>query len=376
MLKRITPELGGIAAKVEANERLGFEDGLALYRTRDIQTLGELANRVRERRHGNDAYFVVNRHLNPSNICVFTCRFCAFRRAPNEAGAYRMSLDEVRRKVLEEFEGNVTEVHIVGGVDPKLPYRYFIDLVRLIHELRPDIHIKAYTMIEIEWLSRIGRKSVPEVIEELKEAGLGSCPGGGAEVLAERVHRELFDKKLDAQRWLETARAVHAAGLRSNATMLYGHIETEAELVEHMLKVRELQDETGGFLTFIPLAFHPANTRLSHLPGPSGLQDLRAIAVSRLLLDNIDHIKTYWVMQTLPLSQIALRYGADDIDGTVVEEKITHDAGAQTPLGLTREELVAWIREAGRDPVERDTLYTRLTRARPEEASASRTGRG
>jgi aminodeoxyfutalosine synthase len=362
MLTRTASPMQAIAEKVAAGERLTFEDGVFLFRTPELHALGRLANDVRERKVGNDAYFIFNRHLNPTNICVLTCSFCAFARRPGEPGGYRMSLEEIRHKVATEFDEHVREIHIVGGLDPKLPYSYHMDVLRVIKEIRPHVHLKAYTMIEIEWLKRIGRKSVPEVLADLKAAGLDSCPGGGAEVLSQRVHDELFPDKLDATQWMAMARQVHEAGIHSNATMLYGHIETAEELVQHMLLVRELQDETGGFLTFIPLAFHPENTALAHLPGPSAQLDLRTIAIARLLLDNFDHVKTYWIMQSLPLSQVALWYGADDIDGTVIEEKITHDAGAKTPQGVTRDDLVALIREAGRDPVERDTLYQDLKR--------------
>ncbi|MFO0981409.1 MAG: aminofutalosine synthase MqnE [Planctomycetota bacterium] len=354
--------LAEISAKVHAGERLGYEDGVALFKEQNLHAVGRLANHVREQKNGNDAYFIFNRHLNPTNICVLTCSFCAFAKRPGEAGGYRMSLDQIRAKVRDEFAPDVQEIHIVGGLDPKLPYQYHLDVLRVVKEERPHVHVKAYTMIEIEWLKRIGKKTVHEVLDDLKQAGLDSCPGGGAEVLSARVHAEIFPDKLDARQWIEMARTVHRAGIRSNATMLYGHIETIEELVEHLLLVRELQDETQGFLTFIPLAFHPQHTALAHLPGPSAQLDLRVIAVARLMLDNFDHVKTYWIMQSLPLSQVALWYGADDIDGTVIEEKITHDAGATTPQGVTRDQLIALIREAGRAPVERDTLYTRLKR--------------
>jgi aminodeoxyfutalosine synthase len=302
---------------------------------------------------------VVNRHLNPSNYCVYDCKFCAFFRRANDPSGYRMSLEEIRRLAREEFEPELTEVHIVGGLDPKLPYSYFVDLLRVLKEERPQIHLKAYTMIEIEWLARISRQSIERVLDQLLAAGLGSCPGGGVEVLSERVHREIFPDKLGPAQWLDTARRVQEHGVRMNATMLYGHVETDEELVSHMLQIRELQDRTRGFMTFIPLAFHPAHTELAHLPGPTGLLDLRTIAVSRLLVDNVDHVKTYWIMQGLGVAQVALRYGADDIDGTVVEEKITHEAGATSPLGITRGELVRLVREAGREPWQRDTCYTR-----------------
>lgn len=352
-----------IEATVRAGGRLGFDDGLFLMRTPALHRVGRLANEMRERRHGNRAYFVVNRHLNPSNFCVYDCKFCAFYRRANDPTGYRMSLDDVRRLVREEFEPELSEVHIVGGIDPKLPYAYFIDLLRVIKQERPAIHVKAWTMIEIEWMSRISGLPIEKVVDDLLDAGLGSCPGGGVEVLSDRVHREIFPDKLSPAQWLDVARRVQERGVRMNATMLYGHIETDEELVHHMLRIRELQDATRGFMTFIPLAFHPAHTELSHLPGPTGLLDLRTIAVSRLLVDNVEHVKTYWIMQGLGVAQVALRYGADDIDGTVVDEKITHDAGATSPFGVTRSELVRLIRESGREPWQRDTTCSRAVPA-------------
>ena len=354
--------LAAIEVRVRAGERLTFDDGVYLMRTPALHRVGTLANWVREQRHGNRAYFVLNRHLNPTNFCVYDCKFCAFYRRANDPNGYRMALDDVRRIVRDEFERELTEVHIVGGIDPKLPYAYFMDLLRVIKEERPDLHLKAWTMIEIEWFARISGKSIEAVVDDLLAVGLGSCPGGGVEVLSDRVHAEIFPDKLSPAQWLDTARRVQLHGVRMNATMLYGHIETDEELVSHMVQIRALQDETKGFMTFIPLAFHPANTELAHLPGPTGLLDLRTIAVSRLMVDNIDHLKTYWIMQGLGVSQVALRYGADDIDGTVVEEKITHDAGATTPFGVTRSELIRLIRESGREPWQRDTTYSRLER--------------
>lgn len=349
-----------IEERLRQGERLRHEDGVFLMSTPQLHWLGRLANQERERRHANRAFFVVNRHLNPTNYCVYSCSFCAFAKKPGEDGGYRMSLDHIRRLAREDFEADLDEVHIVGGIDPKLKYDYYIDVLRVIHEERPELHLKAYTMIEVEWLARIGKRPVEGVLDDLIEAGLGSCPGGGVEVLSDRVHEEIFPGKLSPDEWLATARRVQQHGVKMNATMLYGHVERPDELVTHMIRIRELQDETGGFMTFIPLAFHPQNTQLSHLPGPSGVEDLRAIAVSRLMVDNIDHIKAYWVMQGLGIAQTALWYGADDMDGTVVEEKITHDAGASSPVGVTRNELVRLIREAGRDPVQRDTTYSRL----------------
>ena len=355
--------LDAIETTVRAGGRLDFDDGVFLMRTPALHRVGRLANEMRERRHGNRAYFVVNRHLNPTNFCVYDCKFCAFFRRANDPTGYRMSLDDVRRLVRDEFEPELSEVHIVGGIDPKQPYSWFVDLLRVIKEERPAIHLKAWTMIEIEWMSRISGLSIERVVDDLLAAGLGSCPGGGVEVLSDRVHREIFPDKLSPAQWLDVARRVQDRGVRMNATMLYGHIETDEELVHHMLRIRELQDATHGFMTFIPLAFHPAHTGLDHLPGPTGLLDLRTIAVSRLLLDNIEHVKTYWIMQGLGVAQVALRYGADDIDGTVVDEKITHDAGATSPFGVTRSELVRLIRESGREPWQRDTTCSRAVPA-------------
>jgi aminodeoxyfutalosine synthase len=349
-----------IEERVGGGERLSLEDGVFLMSSPDVHRLGRLANQERERRHGNQAFFVVNRHLNPTNYCVYSCTFCAFAKKPGQEGGYRMPLEDIRRLARDDFEEGLSEVHIVGGIDPKLPYDYYIDVLRVIHQERPEIHLKAYTMIEVEWLARIGKRPVSAVLDDLLEAGLGSCPGGGVEVLSDRVHAEIFPGKLSPDEWLTTARAVQQHGVPMNATMLYGHIETVEERVHHMIRIRELQDETGGFMTFIPLAFHPENTGLAELPGPSGLDDLRVVATSRLMVDNVDHIKTYWIMHGLSVAQVALWYGADDMDGTVVIEKITHDAGAKSPLGVTRDELIRRIRESGREPVQRDTVYSSL----------------
>ncbi len=349
--------LEAIARKVLHGERLSFEDGLALYRHPALPLVGALADHVRERLHGDHAYFNVNQHVNYTNICNKLCRFCAFQRLPGQSGAYVMSPEEVATKIREHLDEPVTEVHMVAGIYPKLGYSYYLDILRAVKAVRPAIHIKAFTMIELMQIAKVARKSVAEVLPELIEAGLGSCPGGGAEVFADRVHREGYHLKNTGEQWLEVTRTVHRAGLRSNCTMLHGHIETIEEKVDHLVRLRALQDETGGFQTYIPLSFHPENTEWAHLPGPTAVDELREIAVARLLLDNIPHIKAYWILLTIPIAQIALSYGADDVDGTVVEEKIYHEAGATTPQGVMREELVRWIQDAGRIPVERDTLY-------------------
>jgi aminodeoxyfutalosine synthase len=351
-----------IHARVLARERLSPEDALALYRSGDILAVGWLANQVRERRHGNNTYFNVNRHINPTNVCVAACRLCAFGRKKDAPGAYTMALEEAWQTAASGYSEAVTEFHIVGGLHPDLPFEYFLDLVRGLKERFPQVHIKAFTMVEVAYLAKRAKLSTRETLEQLKAAGVDSLPGGGAEIFADRIRHIICDHKIDGDQWLETARLAHQLGLRSNATMLYGHIESDADRVDHLVKLRALQDETGGFQTFIPLAFHPANTPLQHLPTTTGLNDIRQIAVSRLVLDNFAHIKAYWQMLSPKIAQIALRFGADDLDGTVIEEKIYHDAGATTPQGLRRQELVRLIREAGREPVERDTLYRPVVR--------------
>ena len=338
---------------------------MALYRSPDLLAVGWLANHVREARHGDVCYYNVNRHINPTNVCVAHCRLCAFGRDPDAAGAYTYALEEIWQRADEGVRAGATEFHMVGGLHPDLPFEYFLDLMRGLKQRCPQVHLKAFTMVEVGYFSRIAKLSVREVLVALKNAGVDSLPGGGAEIFNPRVRRVICDHKTSGRQWLDIARTAHQVGLRSNATMLYGHIESEEERVEHLLLLRELQDETHGFVAFIPLAFHPANTALAHLPGPTGFDDLRAIAVSRLLLDNFDHIKAYWVMLTPRIAQIALRFGADDLDGTVVEEKIYHDAGAKTAEFTPRSELERLIRAAGRTPVERDTLYRRVVRTTP-----------
>ena len=352
-----------IAERVLAGQRLGFEDGVALYRSGDILAVGWLANLVRERLHGDVAYFNVNRHINPTNVCVASCRLCAFGRKKGEAGTYTMALDEAFETAAAGYTEAVTEFHIVGGLHPDLPFEYFMDLVRGLKERFPKVHVKAFTMVEVAFLAKRGKMTIAETIERMKAAGVDSMPGGGAEIFADRVRHIICDHKIDGGEWLETARLAHKAGLRSNATMLYGHIENEEDRVDHLLRLRAVQDDTGGFQTFIPLAFHPDNTPLGHIPRTTGMLDIKQIAVGRLMLDNFAHIKAYWQMMTPKIAQIALRFGADDIDGTVVEEKIYHDAGATTPQGMRRADLVRLITEAGRTPFERDTMYRAVTRS-------------
>jgi len=355
--------LGPIAERVLAGQRLGLDDGIALYRTHDLLAVGWLANYVREKRHGKIAYYNVNRHINPTNVCVAHCRLCAFGRSPDAPGAYTYALEQVWERAAQGVGEGATEFHIVGGLHPDLPFGYFTDLIRGLKQRFPHVHLKAFTMVEVHYLAKISKLSIRETLLALKEAGVDSLPGGGAEIFNPRVRKIICDHKTSGQMWLAIARTAHQLGLRSNATMLYGHVETEEERVEHLLLLRALQDETRGFVAFIPLEFHPENTALAHLPKPTGFAALKNIAVSRLLLDNFDHVKAYWIMLTPRVAQIALRFGADDIDGTVIEEKIYHDAGATTSQYTSRAELERLIREAGYAPVERDTLYRPVDRS-------------
>jgi aminodeoxyfutalosine synthase len=351
-----------ICDKVLAGERLTFDDSLALYSSGDILALGWMANCVREKLHGNIAYFNVNRHINPTNVCVASCRLCAFGRKKDTPGTYTMALEEVFNSAASGYTEAVTEFHIVGGLHPDLPFQYFLDMVSGLKERFPQVHLKAFTMVEIAFFAKLYKMSIRDVLVKLKEAGVDSMPGGGAEIFSERVRAIICDHKIDGNEWLDVARVAHEVGLKSNATMLYGHIENDEDRVDHLMKLRNLQDETKGFQTFIALSFHPDNTPLQHLPWTTGMQDLKQIAIARLVLDNFPHIKAYWQMLTPKIAQIALRFGADDIDGTVVEEKIYHDAGAETPQGLRRQDLIRLIKEAGREPLERDTLYRPVTR--------------
>jgi aminodeoxyfutalosine synthase len=354
--------LAPILAKVETGERLTGDDGLALYRTNDILALGYMANLVRERLHGNVTYFNVNRHINPTDVCVASCKLCAFGKKARDPKAYTMSLEEIWQRAGEGLTDSVTEIHIVGGLHPELTLDWYCEMLAGLKQRYPHVHLKALTMVEIAYLARRSRLSFEDVLRRLKEAGMDSMPGGGAEIFNERVRRIICDHKIDGNEWLDVARVAHKLGIKSNCTMLYGHLENEEDRVDHLLRLRALQDETGGFVTFIPLAFHPDNTPLAHIAPTTGFDDLKNIAAARLLLDNIPHIKAYWVMLTPRIAQIAQRFGADDIDGTVVEERIYHDAGATTSQGLRRGELLRLIREAGREPVERDTAYRRVER--------------
>jgi aminodeoxyfutalosine synthase len=355
-------KLRPILEKVEARERLSFEDGVTMYRSSDLLSLGRMANLVRERWHGDVTYFNVNRHINPTDVCVASCRLCAFGKKAKDPNSYTMSMEQVWEIAGKGYAEAVTEFHVVGGLHPELTLDWFCDMIAGLKERYPGVHLKAFTMVEIAYFAKRARLSLRETLQRLKDAGVDSMPGGGAEVFSERVRRIICDHKIDGNEWLETARIAHQLGIKSNCTMLYGHLETAEDLSDHLVRLRALQDETNGFVTFIPLAFHPAHTALSHLSTTSGFDDLKQIAISRLMLDNIPHIKAYWVMMTPSVAQIAQRFGANDIDGTVVEEKIYHDAGATTAQHLRRQDLLRLIREAGREPVERDTSYRPVTR--------------
>ena len=348
--------------KVLDGRRLDAADAAALLETHDLLALGAMADFARHRAAGDDVYFIANRHINHTNVCRNRCLFCAFSHDDGDADAYTLSVDEVVEKAREKLTGGITEIHIVGGEHPDLPFEYYLDMMRGLKELAPDVHIQAFTASEISHLAKISGRTVPEVLTELKEAGLGSLPGGGAEVFSGRVRDLICERKISGQEWLDVMRAAHDAGLKSNATMLYGHVETPEELADHMLRLRELQDDTGGFNAFIPLSFQPANTGLSELPGPTGFDDLKMLAAGRLVLDNFRHIKAFWINVGLKLAQVSLMFGVNDLDGTVVEEKISHAAGVDTGQELTRGELVRVIRAAGRVPVERDTLYNVVRR--------------
>ncbi|MBI3678929.1 MAG: aminofutalosine synthase MqnE [Acidobacteria bacterium] len=354
--------LAPILEKVQQGERLSFGDGVTLFRTPDILGAGYMANLVRERLHGNATYFNVNRHINPTDVCVASCRLCAFGKKAKDPKAYTMSLEQVWETAGRGWTEAVTEFHIVGGLHPELTLDWYCEMLRGLKARFPEVHLKAFTMVEIAYLAQRSRLTIVDTLLRLRDAGMDSLPGGGAEIFIERVRRIICDHKIDGRQWLDVARTAHQIGLKSNCTMLYGHLETDEDRVDHLLKLRALQDETQGFVAYIPLAFHPDNTPLRHIPKTTGFDDIRNIAVARLLLDNIPHIKAYWIMMTPKIAQIAQRFGADDIDGTVVEEKIYHDAGATTSQSLRREELFRLIQQAGREPVERDTLYRPVER--------------
>jgi aminodeoxyfutalosine synthase len=347
-----------ISAKVRSGQRITPDEALFLFRSNDLLGIGELAALANERINGALVFFNVNRHINPTNVCVNRCAFCAFSRTAGEDGAYTLSLDEICRRAREAKEEGATEVHIVGGLHPDLAFEFYEETLRAVGHTAPELHIKAFTAVEIEYFSRISGLTIEQVLERLISAGLGSMPGGGAEILVEEVRQKICPEKISGERWLEIIRLAHKAGLKTNATMLYGHVETAADRVAHMLMLRDLQDETNGFQAFIPLAFQTENSDLKlDIKGTSGLDDLKTLAIARIFLDNFNHIKAYWIMLGEKIAQVSLAFGVNDLDGTVVEEKIGHDAGAKSPQSQTKDGIIRLIRKAGKVPVERDTLY-------------------
>ena len=355
--------LNKIAEKVEADERLSFDDGLLLYNSADLNALGKLADFVRRRKHGRATYFNVNRHFNHTNICVADCKFCGFYKRSRQVGAYTHSIAEAVEIARRAVAEGATELHIVGGLNSKLPFDYYTDLFSSLKREFPKLHLKALTMVELDFFARFYKMSDEDVIEKLRAAGMNSCPGGGAEIFAEPTRSRICDHKCDGDRWLELAGKVHKAGLKTNATMLYGHIETTQDRVDHLVRLREQQDKTGGFQCFIPLAFYPPGTALSHLPGPDGVDNLKTIAVSRLMLDNFDHIKAYWVMLGKQTAQIALSFGANDLDGTITDGgELTHSYSVESggEVKMTKQEIIDMIHRAGFEAVERDTVYNRM----------------
>ncbi len=351
-------ELLDIADKLDAGARLSLEDGVRLLECPDLLAVGWLANRERERRHGHDTFYNHNIRLEATNVCVASCLFCSFARLkPGDGGAYTLTLEQAWDKLRQRRHQPLTEVHIVNGLHPDLPFEYYTDLLRGLKRIRPDVHLKAFTAVEIAFFADLYGKSDAQILRELVAAGLDSLPGGGAEVFAERVRQKVAHDKCGTERWLDIHRIVHRMGMRSNVTMLYGHIETAAERVDHMLRARALQDETAGFQAFIPLAFHPDNNQMRKLPAPTAADTLRVHAVARLVVDNIPHVKAFWIATGVSIAQTSLWFGVDDLDGTVQEEKIYHMAGAPTPESMTPGEIERLVRAAGRHPVQRDTLY-------------------
>ncbi|HMO12788.1 MAG TPA: aminofutalosine synthase MqnE [Pirellulaceae bacterium] len=363
MILTVDPRLKHIRDKVERCERLSFEDGLLLEDPAcPLNDVGQLANVVRERINGNIAFYNINTHLNPTNVCIYRCTFCAFRADLKSERGYVMSDEQILERGREAFENGCTEMHIVGGLHHLKKFDWYLNTIQILHDAFPSLHLKAWTPVEINWFQYLTKSTIQDVLERLIKAGLGSLPGGGAEIFHPEIRDQICEHKADTETWFEVHRVAHQLGLKSNCTMLYGHIEEARHRIDHLIRLRNLQDETGGFQTFIPLAFHPENTGLTHIKKPSSLVDLRTMAVSRLMLDNIPHVKAYWIMLGIGTAQAALSYGADDMDGTVRHELIYHDAGATTPQLLSVQRLEELIREAGREPIERNTLYERIAR--------------
>ncbi|MBA2116934.1 Aminodeoxyfutalosine synthase [Planctomycetes bacterium FF15] len=377
MIRADKISLDTIGKKVENGERLNLDEGVFLYRDDvPLNEVAELANKVRERKNGNYAYFNINTHLNPTNVCVYRCNFCAFRADLRDPRGYLMSDEQILARGQEAVDNGCTEMHIVGGLHHQKKFDWYVNVVKILHDTFPMLHLKAWTAVEINWFEFLTKKSVREILEILRDAGLGSMPGGGAEIFHREVRDQICEHKADTGKWHEIHRTAHELGIKTNATMLYGHIENAYHRVDHLIRLRETQDVSGGFQTFIPLAFHPDNTELAELrklKKPSVMMDLRTMAVSRLMLDNFPHIKAYWIMLGIGTAQTALSYGADDIDGTVRHELIYHDAGATTPEVMSVEDIQRLIVEAGREPVERDTVYNRVIRD-PQNQSEWTTG--
>ncbi|MEI6085043.1 MAG: aminofutalosine synthase MqnE [Verrucomicrobiota bacterium] len=350
-------ELRDICEKVDAGQRIDEADCLRMFRSNDLATIGALADSVRVRKNGNAAYYILNRHINYSNICILDCDFCAFYRRRRDAGAYEYNLPEMITKAQEALKLGITEIHIVGGLHPSFKWEYYVEMLRELKKLDSRLHLKAFTAIEIMHLSWVGKRSVPATLAALREAGLGSLTGGGAEIFDPEVRKVICHAKESAEEWADVHRTWHKMGGRSTCTMLIGHVETVEHRVDHLKRLRQLQDETQGFTAFVPLAFHPENTKIPNATGPSGFDMLKTLAIARIYLDNVDHIKAYWILMGMKLAQVSLSYGVDDLDGTIIEEKIYHMAGAQTPQQMAQAELVRAIREAGREPVQRDSLY-------------------
>jgi aminodeoxyfutalosine synthase len=374
-LKISDPQLAPIAQSVKTGKPLSYDDGVALYRSRDVHGIGRLANFVRERLHGDRTYFNRNRHINYTNVCALSCKFCSFYRKRGEEGAYEMPVEQVVATAKKAADAGATEVHIVGGLHPWLKFDYYLDMLRGIRSACPELHIKAFTAIEIVHFTRIARMSIEEVLIALRDAGLGSLPGGGAEIFDDRVHDEVFKGKVGANKWFDVHRTAHRLGIFTNATMLYGHVETPEERVTHLIKLRELQAQSlassrAHFNCVIPLSFIPEDSELGQLPGPTGLTDLKTLAIARLMLDNIAHIKAFWIMQGVGLSQMALNFGCDDLDGTVVWYDITKREGhGTTHQELDAQDIKRLIHQAGRVPIERDTLYHPVRRETMETSA-------
>jgi aminodeoxyfutalosine synthase len=355
-----THPLAAIADKVAAGERLSFEEGLQLAQSCDLPALGLLAHHARERLHGDAVFYNINRHINPTNVCYVGCELCAYADDPSAEGTWSYSPAECVEIARRDWSPDVSEFHIVGGLHPRWKFHVYVDILKALKEAFPTVHLKAFTMVEIDFLSKLAKLSVPDTITALREAGLDSCPGGGAEIFHPEIREQIASKKMSADRWLEVSGMVHEHGLKSNCTMLFGHIEKPEHWVDHLVRLREQQDISGGFQCFIPLAFHPKDTKFAHLPGPDLVTKLKVVALSRLMLDNIPHIKAYWVMLGREIAQLALRYGANDLDGTVIDERVTLAAGGSAGKGMTVDTIQDFIRDIGLRPVLRDTVYNEI----------------